>query len=244
MRVSAAAFLVSSLLVACLACGSGQSQQQSRPPIPQDGNLGKTPVVEPGQLPKSATCALLSSGDIEAVQGEAVAESQGTEHKGGTLVTSQCFYRLPTYEKSVILELIRASPENPSKDALKKFMREKYERAEAEHEAEEQRERAREKELEREREQGGVREGGNKEEEEREREEKSPPKRVRGVGDEAFWSRNHGTGALFVRRGDVALTLTISGSEDRDAKIRRATALARRVLKNLSAGPGTSKGKK
>ncbi|HEV2861819.1 MAG TPA: hypothetical protein VGX48_12490 [Pyrinomonadaceae bacterium] len=195
--------------------------------------MSKTPVVEPAQLPKSATCALLSSEDIEAVQGEAVAASQGTEHTGGALVTSQCFYRLPTYEKSVILEVIRASPDNPSKDALKGFMREKYERAEAEHEAEEQRERAREKELEREREQGGRREGGNKEEEERERGDKSPPKRVSGVGDEAFWAPHHGTGALFVRRGGVAFTLAVSGGEDRDAKIRRATALARRLLKKL-----------
>lgn len=233
MRVSAAAVFVSTLLFACLACGAGQTQQQARPPIPQDGNLSKTPVVEPDRLPKSATCALLSSADIEAVQGEAVAASQGTEHTGGALLTSQCFYRLTTYEKSVILELVRPNPDRPSKDALKEFMREKYERAEAEHEAEERREREREKELERERAQGGRREGGHKEEGEEGREEKGPPKRVGGVGDEAFWAHHHGAGALFVRRGDVAFSLTVSGGEDRDAKIRKATALARRLLKKL-----------
>jgi hypothetical protein len=223
--------LFGSLLVN-LACGAGQAPEAARPPIPQDENLSKRPA-DAGPPRQNAACALLSGADVEAVQGEAVAESQGTEHTAGALITSQCFYRLPSFEKSFSLELIRANPDNPSKDAVKEYLREKYERAEAEHEAEERRERAREKELERERAQGSVREGGHKEEEAEKREEKGPPRRISGVGDEAFWARNHGTGALFVRRGDVGFSLTLSGSEDSDARIRRATALARRILKRL-----------
>jgi hypothetical protein len=237
MQTWAAAFTVSTLLFACLACGAGKAPPDgaARPPIPVDANQNPAPVVQPGDVPKSPACDLLSSEDIEAVQGEAVAESQGTVHRGGPLDSSQCFLRLPTCDKSISVEFIRANPDNPSRDALREYLRQKFERAQAEYEQERRREEEREKELERERAQGGVREGGNVEKEEEEREEKSPPKRVAGVGDEAFWARHNGTGALFVRRKDTAFSLTLSGPEDREAKIRKATALARRVLKRLSA---------
>ncbi len=95
--------------------------------------------------------------------------------------------------------------------------------------------------MERERAQGGVREGGHGEEEEEKRREKGPPQRVRGVGDEAFWAPHNGTAALFVRRKETAFSLALSGPEDRAAKIRKATELARRVLKRLSRVESTER---
>ena len=77
MRVSSA-FLASTLLAACLGCGTGQTQQQVRPPIPQDGNLSKVPVVDAKEIPRSPTCDLLTNADLEAVQGEPAVRGPNT----------------------------------------------------------------------------------------------------------------------------------------------------------------------
>jgi hypothetical protein len=241
MRESFKGCLAGVLLVACLACGAGQTPQAARPPIPVDANQNANPVVNPADIPRSPTCSLLTDEEIAAVQGEAPSAAQGTEHEAGPLVTSQCFYRLNTFEKSISLEVFRAAPGDTTRDAVREYLREKFERAEAEHEHEERRERERERELERERERGGVREGGHGEEEEEKRGQKGPPQRVRGVGDEAFWAPHNGTTALFVRRKGTAFSLALTGPEDRAAKIRKATELARRVLKRLPTEQGTKK---
>lgn len=180
---------------------------------------------------------MLSSEDVREVQGEAPQDSQGSEHLSGGLTMSQCFYRLPTFSKSINVEVTRAS-EGSSEDALKKFWRDVFhpealEARERERESAEERERELEREKERERASGQVREGGHKERERGGEEDESKPRRVKGLGEEAYWSGNQITGALSVLTKNAVVRVSVGGPEAEAEKIKKASALARKLVKQL-----------
>jgi hypothetical protein len=65
-----------------------------------------------------------------------------------------------------------------------------------------------------------------------------PPKRLAGLGDEAFWVGDPMTGALYVLRGEVFLRLSVGGPPNQAGKIKRARTLAIYALKRLdTSGP-------
>jgi hypothetical protein len=76
-------------------------------------------------------------------------------------------------------------------------------------------------------------------EREREREEKEegekehPPRRVKGVGDEAFWVGGQLAGSLYVRKGDSVLRVSVGGKGTEQEKIARSKSLAKKALKRL-----------
>ena len=122
-RPSKPALLLCTLLFAS-ACGSRGDTQPAQPPAPpaaQPHAAGTTNAV-----PKSPTCALLSGADIREVQGEEATDAQGSEHLAGGLVMSQCFYRLPTFNRSVSLEVVRAEPGAQAPDAVRQYWRQKF----------------------------------------------------------------------------------------------------------------------
>jgi hypothetical protein len=231
VRPKALTTTLSLLLFASLACapkGDGAKTQQATP-TPAAAQAAPTPP------PQSATCRMLSPDDVREVQGEAPQDAQGSEHLVGALTMSQCFYRLPTFSKSVNVEVVRAS-DGSKGDALKQFWRDRFhpeavEARERERERAEEKERERELELKRERESGQVRQGGHKEKEGEE--EESRPSRVKGLGDEAYWSGNQITGALSVLTKDAVVRVSVGGPEPQDEKIKKASALARKLLKQL-----------
>jgi hypothetical protein len=230
MRPKTVSLLFSTVLLAGLACGPKSGGANTQPAATPDTHSSATPQ-------QSATCALLSAADIQALQGETPQDAQGSEHLAGGLVMSQCFFRLPTFSKSVNLEVIRPAPSAPA-DALKDFWRQRFHPAavaerERERERKEEREREREKELKREKESGQVREGGHPKEREEGEEEEARPQRVAGLGDEAFWSGNQITAALSVLRKSTVVRISVGGPEPEAEKIRKATVLARKVLKQF-----------
>jgi hypothetical protein len=224
---------ISLLLVACLACaskGDGADASRATPSPAAQQSPAPTP-------PQSATCRMLSSEDVREVQGEAPQDAQGSEHLAGGLSMSQCLYRLPTFGKSVNVEVVRAA-EGSSADALKQFWRDRFhpeavEARERERERKEERERERGRMKERERASGQVREGGHEEEEREGEEEESRPRRVKGLGDEAYWSGNQMTAALSVLSKNAVVRVSVGGPETPEEKIKRASALARKLLKRL-----------
>jgi hypothetical protein len=232
MRPKTLTLLLSPLLIACLACAQksvGTNTQSA---------AATTPAPQAAETPQqSATCRLLSVADIQEAQGEAPQDTQGSEHLAGGLVMSQCFFRLPTFSKSINLEVIRPAP-GSSPTAVKDFWRERFDHdsvkgREREREQKEEREREHEQELKREKESGQVREGGHPKEREEGVEEESKPQRVAGVGDVAYWSGNQINAALSVLRKDTVVRVSIGGPEDQATKIKKATALAQKALKAL-----------
>ena len=73
--------------------------------------------------------------------------------------------------------------------------------------------------------------GRDADREEEEREE--TPERVRGVGDEAFWTGNPRLGGLYVLRKDAMIRLGVGGNDPKAKKLRRLTALARFALRRM-----------
>jgi len=175
-------------------------------------------------------CPLLSAADIQTVQGETVSDMQGSERTSDALSTSQCFYRLPTFSKSVSLEVTRAANAGDSR-ATEDF----WERRFGAGREEEEREMAAERKMEKERGDRKVERKEDAEREQREAEEKGSagPKPVPGLGDEAFWSGNQLNSSLYVRKNNIIVRLSIGGPEEQSAKIKKATALAEQVLSRL-----------
>lgn len=230
MRLMTMSLLLCSL-VTTLACGSRGGAQDAKAPA--------TPAATPADaqmIPQGRTCALLSVEELKEVQGEAPLSGQGSEHAAGPLSMSQCFFRLPTFARSVNLEVVRAAQ---GTDALKEYWRRRFhpeavEARERVRELKEEREREREEMLKRERAAGQVREGGHgEEEEEGDEEEDSRPQRVPDLGEEAYLTGNERTSTLSVLKGDAVLRVSLSGPEERPARLKRAAALAAKALKRL-----------
>ena len=73
----------------------------------------------------------------------------------------------------------------------------------------------------------------DREEREEPDEKKNEPRRLAGLGDEAFWVGDPMTGALYVLRGEVFLRVSVGGPRDQLQKIKRARTLATYALKRL-----------
>src|SRR5258707_12205686 len=58
-------------------------------------------------------CALLTSAEIEAIQGERVEETKPAVRPGGGLFTSQCVFRTPTLSNSASVPLTEPDPAHP-----------------------------------------------------------------------------------------------------------------------------------
>lgn len=234
-RLVAATILTLSALCATLACGAGGGAQNSNAPSPAAPTTATTAATA-AALPKSKTCALISDEEMKEVQGEAPLSAQGSEHTAESLSMSQCFYRLPTFGNSVSLEVVSAAAGSPP-GALKEYWRSRFhpdavEARERARRLEEEARLRREEELKREREAGQVREGGRRKK--NRAEEHWRPERVEGVGEEAFWSGNQKMWTLDVLSRERVVRVSLAGGPEAQAEnLKTATALARKVLKNL-----------
>jgi hypothetical protein len=227
------------LCVLAAGCGSGGAAQNGNAPPPA-ATPTPTPAAPPAAaappLPKSATCALITDEEMKAAQGEAPTDAQGSEHSAEGVSMSQCFYRLPTFARSVSLEVVSAPAGAPA-GALKEYWRKRFhpDAVEAREQLRRRVEEARlqrEEELKREREAGQERAGGRRRK--NREEEHWRPERVAGLGDEAYWSGNLKMWTLSVLSRDRVVRVTLAGGPDARAEnLKRATQLARGALKRL-----------
>lgn len=160
--------------------------------------------------PETDACALLTSADIQSIQGEAVKETKLSGRSAGGFNVSQCFFTLPTFTNSVSLAVTQRGEGAGARDP-KEFWKDKFHG---------------EEELEK-----GNR--GESREEGEEEEKSAPPQKIAGIGDEAFWMGNRIVGALYVLKGHSYVRVSIGGSGDQQSKIQRSKALAQKVIKRL-----------
>src|SRR6266545_1939331 len=162
--------------------------------------------------PKVDACALLTSKEIESVQGEAIKETKLTGQSKGGFSVSQCFFTLPNFTNSISLMVAQKGRGSGANDP-KEFWRDTF------HE-----DKAREK--------GKGRDKGKGEEEEEEG-GGAPPQKIPGIGDEAYWTRSRVGGALYVLKGDAYIRISIGGAADQATKIKRSKVLAQKALARL-----------
>jgi hypothetical protein len=161
--------------------------------------------------PKVDACALLTSKEIEAVQGEAIKETKLTGQSTAGFSVSQCIFTLPNFTNSISL-LVAQKGEGSGANDPKEFWRDTFHEDKV-----------------RERNKGH---DGKKSEEEEE-EGGVPPQKIPGIGDEAYWTSSRVGGALYVLKGDAYIRVSIGGAADQPTKIKRSKVLAQRALARL-----------
>ena len=187
------------------------------------GNANTTTAATPGALD---ACSLITRAEIESAQGEQVTEARSTAVSHSRFAISQCYYAVAPAVKSVSLELTQRASGQSGSTSPREFWEERFERASHEKERKGERER-----------QGNAKrdadKGGSREESEEEEEGGSPPVRVTGVGDEAFWVGNRMVGALYVLKDDSIIRISIGGPEAESVKIEKMKTLAQLAVKRL-----------
>ena len=129
---------------------------------------------------------------------------------------SQCFYSLPTFSKSISLEVTR--PRSNEKEKPEDQWKAMFRGAPANEREEEAR----------------LRKGGKREEQQEEREKESvPPRKIAGVGDEAYWVGPAIVGGLYVRKGDSYFRLSVGGPDREAVKIEKLKKLGRKAVQRL-----------
>jgi hypothetical protein len=144
-------------------------------------------------------CALLTRAEVAVVQGEEVRDAQPSRRTEGALTIGTCLWTLPTYSRSVALELATAEPQAVHALWSRIFHGER-----------------------RDEEREGKGEGKPKE---------ARPRRIRGLGREAFWTAEPPSGALYVRTGRGWFRISTGGPAPARETQRKLTDLARKVLR-------------
>jgi hypothetical protein len=151
-------------------------------------------------------CSLVSKEEVESVQQIPVKDAKNSERSDGTFRISQCLYAAAESSKSVNLDLIQADPNEPGKRSPKDFWKEKFDPYEDEE---------------------------PKTNRDDEKEQGVPPKKIAGLGDEAYWVNNRFSGVLYILKGDAVISIGIGGTDDEEAKLEKSKALAQKALQRL-----------
>jgi hypothetical protein len=154
-------------------------------------------------------CKLLTSDEIQSVQGERVEEIKPGAQPGGDLRISECIFRTATPAKAVSLALAE-----PSRGQPRDYWRTRFHGV-ADRKPDEPG--AKDKEADR--------DGDDS--------DASRPRVINDLGSEAFWVGGRVTGALYVLRNNSFIRISVGGVRDESARIARSVALARAVLKRL-----------
>jgi len=166
-------------------------------PSPQQG------TTAPQLKPKLDACAMLTSQEIQSIQGESLKDTKLSESSANGLHVSQCFFTLPTFTNSISLAITQSAAGAGARDP-REFWKETF------HSGKEPEEREKE-----------------------EGEESKPPQQISGIGDEAFWTASRAAGVLYVPKGSSYIRISIGGHGDQQAEIRKSKALAQKVLDRL-----------
>jgi hypothetical protein len=202
---------------------SGTSENSTTQSSPaQIGSAGSPSAaqVATAAKPRVDACALLNSKEIAAVQGEALKETKLSGQAGGGLQISQCFFTLPTFSNSISL-LVAQKGDGADAKEPKDFWRETFHK-----DGGEEKDRDRDK-KDRDKDKKAGRRG------EEEEKESTPPQRVSGVGNDAFWVGSRVAGALYVLKGNAYIRISVGGSGDQASKINKSKTLAQKVIARL-----------
>jgi hypothetical protein len=192
------ALLVLYLVVAITGCSKSDTVQASSAPAPPT-----TPG--PGQKSTSGidVCSLLTSSEIEAIQGGPLKDTKASDNPQGGLNISQCYFLLPRAADSIVVtvtqKVVGSNSRDPKQSWDEIFHGDK-----------------------------------DKEEASKEAEGKSEsPEKIDGLGDEAFWAPRRFGGAVYALKGNVYISVSVGGADDKASKIQKSKALAEKILKRL-----------
>src|SRR5260370_21705083 len=152
-------------------------------------------------------CTLLASAEIEAIQGERVEETKPTVQLGGGLFTSQCVFRTATLSKSVSVTLTASDPAHPGALTARQLWEKQFHALELESDEE-----------------SAARKNGKKSRPQR---ASGKPRRVSGLGEEAYWVASPFARALYVLKGEMFLRVSVGSAGQESERKEKSNALVR-----------------
>jgi len=164
---------------------------------------------------KKDACILLTSAEIEAVQGEPVKETKASVQPNGEMLISECIFHTTNFAKSISVALATPFSAKPSELTPRQFWQKQFHARDVE-----------EDEI------HAAGKGAKKPKSEEE-EEARKPRRVAGLGEEAYWVGTPITGALYVLQGDNFVRISVGGVHEESVRIEKSKVLARAVVKRL-----------
>ena len=207
------------IIVGCSKSAPPTSSTTTVAPLNTTSPISSAPAGEASGN-KIDACALLTSKDLQAVQGEALKETKSSTRADGGFLISQCLYTLPTFSNSISVLVAQKGGSAGARDP-KEFWKETFHRADRDG-------KEKEKEKDKDKDRDGAKTQGGSEEEEH-----VLPDKIEGVGDEAFWTGNRVGGALYALKGNTYIRVSVGGPGNQAAKIKKAKALAQIILKRL-----------
>jgi len=204
--------LLCSLLVVCAGCKRPQQINSVKASSAVQQRISAKSKIE--------ACALITKEEVGAVQSTTISDIKSSEGRGGNYLITQCYYSATGPNLSVSLTVTQRDPKNPSAPSPREQWEQTFDRFDKENETKVKEE---------------VEKKGEKEHdrEEAEGEKMQPPKKIDGVGEEAFWSGNRFGGALYVLKGDVFIRVSMGGPDNEETKIEKSKTLAEKALHRL-----------
>ena len=162
-----------------------------------------TPEAGQGSPKGIDACSLITTKEIEAIQGTPLKDTKGSSNAQGGLTVSQCYFLLPMIADSIVVSVTQkgsgSNGRNPKESWDEMFHREK----------------------------------GKTNAREEEEKEVAAPQEITGLGDEAFWVTRRYGGKLYVLKRGTYISIGVGSPGDQAAKMQKAKALAEIVLKRL-----------
>jgi hypothetical protein len=149
---------------------------------------------------------LITLDEIQTIQGSPVGGTKNSARSDGGFRVSQCFYTATEFSKSVNLAVVQRDPDHPGKRSPRDFWKEKFDPYQDE--------------------EPKTKTGEDKE-------QGPSPKKIGGLGDDAYWISNRFGGTLYVLRGDSFISIGLGGTDDEDTKLQKSKVLAQKALQRL-----------
>jgi hypothetical protein len=179
-----------------------------------------SPLPAAVNSPKLEACSLVTKDEVAAIQGATILDAQSSENHDGYYLVSLCYYSSQEPNMSVSFALTQPEPTDPKSNPVD-YWKNTFGRFSAkEGDDDEKREKAEQ-----------AKPGANKKEEEEER--VSPPEKIAGIGQEAFWAGNRFGGALYVLEKNFILRISVGGGANAETKIEKSKALAGKAISRL-----------
>ncbi len=151
-------------------------------------------------------CGLITLDEIQTTQGSPMSGTKNSARSDGGFRVSQCFYTATEFSKSVNLAVVQSDQKQGSKRSPKEFWKEKFDPYENE--------------------EPKAKSGDEKE-------QGSAPKKIEGLGDDAYWVGNRFGGILYVLKGDAFISIGVGGTDDQETRLKKSKALAQKALQRL-----------
>ena len=160
---------------------------------------------------KIVACDLVTKDEVATIQGTTISGANESEGAIGPLTATQCYYASTEPNKSITVGVIQPKAGQPG-DPIK-FWRETFEEFGEEKDRSE-------------------RKKGDRDEAE---EKHTPPTKIAGIGDEAYWVASAIGGTFYVlKKGRHAfLRISVGGPDTTDIKLEKSKKLAEDALRRL-----------